>query len=241
MSDPLPFVTSLLSHPSIANLSAVVETGGPVVAILLGMSVIALAIILAKLWQFAAVGLGSKKEAETALSLARQGQSLEALSLIERSRAPLSQALARILRGQRRGIPEAQIREEVQSHCQEALGELRSWLKTLEVIAALAPLLGLLGTVLGMIEAFRQLEAAGTQVNPAILSGGIWEALLTTAVGIAVAIPAVLASNWLEGRVDRAALDMETVLPRAFTADLSDHASPSAAFGQKQGHHAGDD
>ncbi len=56
-----------------------------------------------------------------------------------------------------------------------------------------------------MIEAFRQLEAAGNQVNPAILSGGIWEALLTTAVGLAVAIPAVVALNWLERRIERLA------------------------------------
>jgi biopolymer transport protein ExbB len=56
-------------------------------------------------------------------------------------------------------------------------------------------LLGLFGTVLGMVEAFRQLELAGSQVDPAVLSGGIWQALLTTAVGLAVAIPAVLAHN----------------------------------------------
>ena len=60
----------------------------------------------------------------------------------------------------------------------------------------------MLGTVLGMIRAFAQLERAGRVVDPAILSGGIWEALLTTAVGLAVAIPALAALAWLDGQVD---------------------------------------
>ena len=93
--------------------------------------------------------------------------------------------------------------------------------RILEVIASLAPLLGLFGTVLGMIEAFRQLEAAGNQVNPAILSGGIWQALLTTAVGLAVAMPVVAVLNWLERRVDALAHEMDSVVTRVFTEDLS--------------------
>jgi biopolymer transport protein ExbB len=60
----------------------------------------------------------------------------------------------------------------------------------LELISTIAPLLGLLGTVLGMIAAFQALQESGSRADPAILAGGIWEALLTTAAGMAVAIPA---------------------------------------------------
>ena len=81
-------------------------------------------------------------------------------------------------------------------------------------------MLGLFGTVLGMIKAFQRLEEAGSQVNPAILSGGIWEALLTTAAGLAVAIPAVAALNWLESKLDRLTHHMEDGLTRVFTAGL---------------------
>jgi len=84
-----------------------------------------------------------------------------------------------------------------------------------------APLLGLFGTVLGMIEAFRKLAEAGNQVNPAILSGGIWEALLTTAVGLAVAIPVVVLCNWFERRVERVGHEMESLVTQVFTQDLS--------------------
>ena len=85
------------------------------------------------------------------------------------------------------------------------------------MIAALSPLLGLFGTVLGMIEAFHRLEDAGTAVDPAVLSGGIWEALLTPAAGLAVAIPAIIALNWLEHRIDNFKLAMEDAMTRIFT------------------------
>ena len=97
---------------------------------------------------------------------------------------------------------------------------LRSLLRPLELIATLSPLLGLLGTVLGMIEAFRQLEVAGNQVDPAILSGGIWQALLTTAVGLVVAIPVVLAHAWLERKVERCGHLMEDAVTQVFTRNL---------------------
>ncbi|MCR9255323.1 MAG: MotA/TolQ/ExbB proton channel family protein [Alphaproteobacteria bacterium] len=207
----------------LGQMLGLLETGGPVVGILFALSVVAMAIVIAKLWQFAALSVGKRRAAEQGIALLRRGQPMEALLTVERSTNPTAQALALVIRGQRRGIDEARIREEVQCFCQDQLSNLRSWLKPLEVIGALAPLLGLLGTVLGMIEAFRQLELAGSQVDPSILSGGIWEALLTTAVGLAVAIPAVVASTWFEQRLERLSGEMETLIPRAFTEDLSDH------------------
>jgi biopolymer transport protein ExbB len=73
----------------------------------------------------------------------------------------------------------------------------------------------LLGTVLGMIEAFIQLEGAGTQVDVGLLAGGIWEALVTTAAGLAVAIPALAALNALEGMVERMREEMVQLAARA--------------------------
>lgn len=198
-----------------------IQTGGPVVAILVAMSVIALTIILAKLWQFRLAGVGARRRAREALRLWHDGDRDGALALAGRSRGVMAEAVARAMRGQRRGLPEAKVREEVVRYGGDALQALRAWFRPLEVIASLAPLLGLFGTVLGMIEAFRQLEQAGNQVNPAILSGGIWEALLTTAVGLAVAIPVVALLNWLERKVDRLAHDMDSMVTRIFTEDLS--------------------
>ncbi len=90
----------------------------------------------------------------------------------------------------------------------EQLSDLKTWLKPLELIATLSPLLGLLGTVIGMIESFANLEAAGSRVNPSILAGGIWEALLTTAFGLIVAIPALAAFTLFESKVEKIRLEM---------------------------------
>lgn len=199
-----------------------VAAGGPVVAILGVLSVAALAIVLVKLWQFAANRVGDRSAARKALALHRAGRSIEAISQASRSRNPVAQVVANAIRGSlRRDLPEDVVREEVGRLAVERIETLRSYFRPLEVIASVAPLLGLFGTVLGMIEAFQQLEQAGSQVNPAVLSGGIWEALLTTAVGLAVAIPVVAVLAWLERVVDRLSHEMESVVTQVFTRDLT--------------------
>ncbi len=213
-------------------------TGGPVVAILLVMSVIALTIVILKVGQFGAARVGERRTAREALRLYRAGRSDEALSLMADARSPVAQALAQAIRGQRRGVDESMVREEVLRFGGDVLESLRSGFRPLEVIASLAPLLGLFGTVLGMIEAFRQLEQAGSQVNPAILSGGIWEALLTTAVGLAVAIPVVVLLNWLERRVDGLAHEMDSIVTQVFTEDLSgSFSAPLSGYAEEGKHH----
>lgn len=214
-----------VSVDSLESFFDLLSVGGFVVWILIAMSVLATAVILLKLWQFARVGVGARRGAKRVLALYKAGRAKEALDVARRSRGPLAEVLAQAIRGLERGVPEAKVREEVLRHGGDILESLRSGLRLLEVIAALAPLLGLFGTVLGMIEAFRQLEAAGNQVNPAILSGGIWQALLTTAVGLGVAMPAAAILNWLERRVERLANAMGSFVTQVFTEDLSEDAN----------------
>ena len=197
------------------------EAGGPVVAILAVLSVAALTIILMKLWQFAMCRVWDTRAAHRAVALHRSGRSSEAVRLAANAPNPVARVVAGAIRGTLRGdVPEAEMREEVARLAVEQIERLRSYLRPLEVIASVAPLLGLFGTVLGMIEAFQQLEQAGSQVDPALLSGGIWEALLTTAVGLAVAMPVVAALAWLERTVDRLSQVMESVVTQVFTRDL---------------------
>jgi len=211
------------------EVQALVATGGPVVVLLLGLSVIALTLVLVKLYQFRHARLSQRAAARESLALWQGGKVEEALAIADASANPTAQALARAIRGRQRALPEAQVREEVLRYGSDALFQLRRGFRPLEVIGSLAPLLGLLGTVLGMIEAFQQLEAAGNQVNPAILSGGIWEALLTTAVGLCVAIPVVAVLNWLERRVDHLAHEMDNLVTQVFTEDLSAAAQTEAS------------
>ena len=215
-------MTGVASLPGLLErIESMLEIGGPVVAILLLMSFVALTIVVVKLLQFSWLRIGRRRRAVNALRYWRAGQSEQALAAVDGRRNPTAQVLRRAIQGQQSGLPEGKVREEVLRYGNDVLFQLRRGLRPLEVIGSLAPLLGLLGTVLGMIKAFQQLEAAGNKVNPAVLSGGIWEALLTTAIGLSVAIPVVVLLNWLERRVDHLAHDMDNLVTQVFTEDLS--------------------
>jgi biopolymer transport protein ExbB len=222
--DPQPWLRSLseLAEP----LRDTFGNGGPVLLILASLSIVALAIVLAKLWQFTRMRIETPRSVEAALQSWYQDQPAAALAKLDDHRQPTAQLVAQAIRGlqQIRNQPPAALellREELRRAANAQFERLRSWLRALEVIAALSPLLGLLGTVLGMIEAFQQLAAAGSRVDPALLSGGIWQALLTTAAGLSVAIPVVLLHSWLERRVERCAHQMEDAVTRVFTRPLA--------------------
>lgn len=203
------------------GLINLLEIGGPVALVLLIFSVLALTIVLLKLWQFTVLGIGRRRFIDTALEYWRDGDPGQALGILSRVRNPVAQVLEVAIRGRWRSPDsESRVREEVERVANAWLESLRRYLRGLELVATLSPLLGLLGTVLGMIEAFRRLEEAGQRVDPAILSGGIWEALLTTALGLAVAIPAVIVLNWLERVIERLAHRMEDAVTQVFTSDL---------------------
>ena len=121
-------------------------------------------------------------------------------------------------------MAEPAAREETTRIARGELARLREGLRALELIATIAPLIGLLGTVLGMIEAFQALQATGARADPSVLAGGIWEALLTTAAGMAVAIPAAAALTWFESVADAVQAEMEDLATRIFT-----HLPPRAA------------
>lgn len=210
-----------------------IRLGGPVVAVLGLMSVFGLAIVLLKLWQFTACRVRERSFIDPALDAWRAGRIDSALETLNERRNPIATTLSTAIRGLRAGADESTVREEAARVGARELAGLRSYFRPLEVISNLAPLLGLLGTVLGMIEAFQALQAGGGQVNPAVLSGGIWEALLTTAIGLIVAVPAVVALNWLERIVERLHEDMQDALTRLFTlraaAELDEQPADQAA------------
>lgn len=204
------------------SILALLQAGGPVVAILIALSVLALAITFLKLWQFATVKIYSRQFVDEALAHWRAGRSGAALETLGRSPNPIARVMAIAIHGKAKGVSEDTVREEAARIASAELENLRGYLRGLELIGSLSPLLGLLGTVLGMIEAFQQLAAAGSRVDPSLLSGGIWEALLTTAVGLTVAIPAITVLHGLERAVERLHHGMEDALTRVFTLELTE-------------------
>lgn len=170
--------------------------GGPVVALLLVMSVITMTVTLYKIWQFSSSGVGRHRILSEALERWDAGAQYEARDRLTSSRSYLAPLLARAMDARDPPAMEARLDAEAG----QALAALERGFRLLDTIAQIAPLLGLFGTVLGMIDAFRSLQDAGSTVDPSLLAGGIWVALLTTAVGLAVAIPTSMVLAWLESR-----------------------------------------
>ena len=199
-------------------LAAVLDRGGPVLWIIAALSVATLAFILWKLWRLALMGAWSGAASERAIAQWTRGDREGAMAAIE-GRTNLRARLARAAMAARAdpALTEAQAREETARVAKAELARARAGLRLLDLVVTIAPLLGLLGTVLGMIAAFQTLQQSGGQADPSDLAGGIWEALLTTAAGMGVAIPASMALSWFESVTDRLQADMEDLATRIFT------------------------
>ena len=109
------------------------------------------------------------------------------------------------------------IEKEIDSLKNKEFKKIYSFLPSLEVISQVSPLVGLLGTVIGMIDSFNELELGGSLVDPSILAGGIWTALLTTAMGLIVAIPALVSHYFLEKKINDLFDDFEILISKLST------------------------
>lgn len=191
--------------------------GGPSIWAIAALSVITLTLILWKIWRLALIGAWSRGKASKAVLAFEQGNPEAALAIVKGRIGVRSKVVSAGLSALQ-NLPEERAREETARVAKKHLAQAGTGLGALELIATIAPLLGLLGTVLGMIAAFQALQQAGSKADPALLAGGIWEALLTTAAGMAVAIPASAALTWFESVITRIRQDIEDNATRLFVA-----------------------
>lgn len=210
-SNELPVATLQLEE-----VSNILQIGGPVVWILLALSVISLSIVLIKAWQFFSIRQRGYDDIAISIGLWRQGLSGSAMDALNKNH-PISALTRNAMVGYSKAIEPSILREELSRQANAIIHQLQLFLRPLEVIASLSPLLGLMGTVLGMIEAFQQMESAGSRVDPSILSGGIWQALLTTAAGLAVAIPSSAAHSWFDRKIEHLTNFINDSVTQVFT------------------------
>ena len=201
--------------------AAFLGNGGPSLWAIAALSVVTLALILWKIWRLALIGAWSRGQAGRAVDLFESGQGDAALAVVNGRRGIRSVVVFAALKAMTT-MSDDRAREETARVAKREIGNAGTGLRALELIATIAPLLGLLGTVLGMIAAFQALQQAGNRADPALLAGGIWEALLTTAAGMAVAIPASAALTWFEAVIERIRRDVEDGATRLFLAAPSD-------------------
>ncbi len=203
-----------------ATLSAIafLKAGGPSIWAIAALSVITVALILWKIWDLIWLGAWTGgRRVERSITAWKDGNSDIVLADLNNGRTIRARfARTAFQASSNPGFDKETAQDETLRVAKLCLARARAGLRPLELIATIAPLLGLLGTVLGMISAFQALQEAGARADPSMLAGGIWEALLTTAAGMAVAIPASVAVTWFESITDRLRLEMEDIGTRIF-------------------------
>ncbi len=224
--------TTALAPPGpLGQALTFLQRGGPAIWSITLLSVVALALILWKVWRLAMTGAWTGgRRAQRAVALWAEGREQDALDHLEGRRTCRAILVRTAMAARRDGtLDDVGARAETERVARGLIAAARGGLRPLELIATIAPLLGLLGTVMGMIAAFQALQEAGSRADPAILAGGIWEALLTTAAGMAVAIPASMALTWFESVVDRLRQEMEDAATRIFLRPVAQDAKHSHA------------
>lgn len=184
--------------------------GGPVLIALFISSIVATATTIFKVWQFFRLGVGNYRVWRKAMVYWNAGDRTSALHLVSADRALMSSVVASAMAALAYNPQDwAAARHAATQAALFALARVSRYLRILEAVVQAAPMLGLLGTVIGMIEAFGKVAQGGGAADPSALAGGIWIALTTTAAGLTVAIPFYFLSVWLESRVEaeRAAMD----------------------------------
>lgn len=186
------------------------------------LSVLALTVTIFKLMQFRRIGVGKSAQADQILDDWLNGRPDEAMRKAGKGDSVLGRVLQAVMSGLRARPNDPGYAEELGR--QSALVELSTMgarMRLLEAVVQAAPMLGLLGTVIGMIDAFSALAQSTGAVDPAQLAGGIWTALTTTAIGLAIALITYFVANWLESRIDAERQDIEMAISAAIHGRVS--------------------
>lgn len=178
-----------------------------IMGFILGCSITAVAIIIDRFINLRKAKIDTQKFMARVKRTIEMNRVEESISFCEQTPGPIAHILKAGL------LKHNQKKEEIKEAIEDAglleVPRLEKYLKGLSTIASVSPLAGLLGTVTGMIKAFMKIQTAGGTTNPSNLAGGIWEALLTTAAGLVVAIPSLIAYNYLSSKVNTFLLEME--------------------------------
>src|SRR5205823_11304842 len=183
------------------------KLGGPMIWLILGASATALVVFVQRVLHYHRAQINSMEFLNGVRNVLRRENVVEALSICDATPGPVARLVKVAILHRERG--QEGMREALEEAGLVEVPPLEDKLNLLATIAQIAPLMGLLGTVLGFIRIFRELQSSGTFANMEALSGGIWEGLVCTATGLAVAIPCYAAYNYLVSRVNAIVLDME--------------------------------
>jgi biopolymer transport protein ExbB len=186
---------------------AMLQRGGFIMVVLAVCSIVALGVFIERMFYFKRSRMNVSEFLAGVLALVRRQSYREAIIRCEEGHGPIVSVVRTAI--YKRHLPPAELREVVKEIAQLAIPDLEANISLLGTIGYIAPLLGLLGTVNGMITAFEKINRTSGAASVGDLSQGIYTALITSAAGLAVAIPAYLAHNFLVARVHAIVADME--------------------------------
>jgi biopolymer transport protein ExbB len=181
--------------------------GGPVLWIILLISAVALSVFIERLLHYHRAQINSNEFINGVRTVLKRDNVVEALSICEATPGPVARLVKTAILSREFG--RERVRESLEESGLAEVPRLEERLNIIATVAQIAPLIGLLGTALGFIRVFQAIETAGLYANVGQLSSGIWQALLCTAAGLAVAIPCYAGYNYLVSRVNAIVLDME--------------------------------
>lgn len=204
------------------------EGGGFMMWFLGAAFLIGMLVIIWKLIDLTSKGARTRRVLRDVDALVAEGRIAEAIDVAERSKTPAGRILSEGLRRHTEGTE--RVVKAIENAGMIEMAKLESGLVVLATVSTVAPLLGFLGTVIGMIEAFQAIELAG-EVEATLVAGGIKVALITTASGLAIAIPVSIAHNYFVSRIDRLVIDMEESAQRTIDAlhEMEMGRTPAAA------------
>ena len=188
----------------------IINKGGPMMYLIILSSIIAFGVVIDRIYNLYKARIDADKFMDGITAVLKRNKIIESIEMCNNTPGPIAHIVKAGILKHDRSKPE--IKEAVEEAAQLEIPRLEKHLPILATIAHIAPLLGLLGTVAGMIRSFQviQMKAlALAPVNPGDLAGGIWEALLATVAGLAVAIPTYVAYNYLTSQIDNLVYDME--------------------------------
>ena len=190
-----------------STLFELMRLGGPIMWVILGASVLAAAVFAERMFEYRKISIPLDPFLDGIASLVKERRFQEALERCDEAHGPAVRVIQAALL--KRDMPLMDLRESLQEVGQLQVPRLEKNLSILATVGYISPLLGLLGTVTGMIHVFQTISGARGTVPVGELAGGVWEALLTTAGGLVVAIPAYVAYNYLASRMSSEVNDME--------------------------------
>lgn len=215
----------------IETVRELIAHGGLIMAVLLSMSVLGVATLLFKLWHHVALGVGRHGPLKAAMARWDAGDGKGALAALDGAKTHLAPVLRAGISARMAGADATDLDARLTAEAEARMDRVESQYRLLEFIGQSAPLLGLLGTVHGMVVAFQAMEASGGSVDPATLAGGIWVALLATTAGLAIALPVGAILVFLDGRANRERLMAERIIQTAVRPGVVNGLTASGATG----------